>query len=216
MKRINLLLGIAITAVMFLTSCGGGSVNIDGGVLGDLPTIAAKTVNKLKGLVEDYKKAESSGDAEKYAKLKQEIETVKEQAKTEMNTYIQSKENFTIPFEQKLDNELFTIKEVKLVPKSHFQTRESLKSSLVLEVTCVTVKDFKGNSSLFLRFVSSEGEILEGYATLNYFGKALKTLAPGEEIVFKGSYTGNVQNLIKVANVINISRDEWNELKKNK
>ena len=112
-----------------------------------------------------------------------------------------------------LDNMLFTIKEVKLLPKSHFQTRKSLKSSLVLEVTGVTVKDFKGNSSLFLRFVNSEGKTLEGYATLNYFGKALKTLAPDEEIVFKGAYTGNVQNLIKVANVINISRDEWNKLK---
>ena len=215
MKKINLL-GIAITALFFFASCGGGNVSIDGGVLGDLPAIAGKTVNNLKCLVEDYEKAKVSGDAQKYAKLKEEIKTIKEQAKTEMNTYIQSKEIFTIPFDQKLDNELFTIKEVKLLPKSHFQTRESLKSSLVLEVTCVTVKDFKGNSSLFLRFVNSEGKTLEGYATLNYFGKALKTLAPGEEIVFNGSYTGNVQNLIKVANVINISRDEWNELKTKK
>ncbi len=132
-----------------------------------------------------------------------------------MNTYIQSKEVFTIPFDQKLDADLYIIKEVKLIPKSHFQSKESLKSSLVLEVKCMTVKNFKGNSSLFLRFVNSEGKPLEGYATLNYFGKALKTLEPNEEIIFKGSYTGNVQNLIKVTNVINISRDEWNELKKN-
>ena len=198
---------------MFLTSCGGGSINIDGGVLGELPSIVGTTVNKLERLVEDLEKAKTSGDAEEYTKLEDEIKTIKEQAKTEMNTYIQLKEIFTIPFNQKLDNELFTIKEVKLLPKSHFQTRKSLKSSLVLEVTGVTVKDFKGNSSLFLRFVNSEGKTLEGYATLNYFGKALKTLAPDEEIVFKGAYTGNVQNLIKVANVINISRDEWNKLK---
>lgn len=215
MKKINLL-GIAITAVMFLTSCGGGSVNIDGGVLGDLPTITGKTVNELEGLVKDLEKAKASGNAQKYTKLKEEIKTIKEKAKTEMNTYIQSKEIFTIPFDQKLDNELFTIKEVKLLPKSHFQTRGSLKSSLVLKVTCVTVKDFKGNSSLFLRFVNTEGKTLEGYATLNYFGKALKTLAPNEEIIFNGAYTGNVQNLIKVANVINISRDEWNELRTKK
>jgi hypothetical protein len=214
-KRIKLL-GIAVTAVFFLTSCGGGSVNNDSGVLGELPSIVGTAVNKLEGLVEDIEKSKTSGDSEKYTKLKEEIETIKEQAKTEMNTYIQSKEIFTIPFDQKLDNDLFTIKEVRLIPKSHFQTKESLKSSLVLEVTCVTVKDFKGNSSLFLRFVNSEEKTLEGYATLNYFGEALKTLPPGKEIVFKGSYTGNVQNLIKVVNVINISRDEWNELKANK
>jgi len=207
MKRIKLL-GIVITAVMFLSSCGGGNASIDGGVLGDVPAIVGKTVDKLEGLVEDSKKAQTSGDFEKYMKLKEEIKTIKEQVDTEMNTYIQSKENFTIPFVQKLDNDLFTIKEVKIIPKCHFNTKY-LKTYLVLEVTCVTVKGFN-KSSLFLRFVNSEEKTLEGYATLNYIGK---TPTPGKEIVFNGVYMGNVQNLIKVANVINISRDEWNELR---
>ena len=80
--------------------------------------------------------------------------------------------------------------------------------------TCETVKELRGNLSLFLRFIDSNGKELEGYATLNYFGKPLKKVAAGEEIVFNGAYTGHVEKLIKVTNVINISRDDWNELRR--
>ena len=213
MKKFKLF-GIVITAVIFLSSCGQSKVEIDGGVLGELPSIAGNTVNKLTGLVKDLEKANMKGDVEKYTKLIEEIETIKEEAKTEMNTYIESKEIFTIPIEQKLYNDKFTIKEVILTPKSHFHSKASLKSTLTIEVRCEVVKNSKCDPSLFLRFTNSEKQNLEGYATLNYFGKSIKSLGAGKQFVFKGAYTGNVQNLIKVENVINISREEWNELRK--
>ena len=108
---------------------------------------------------------------------------------------------------------LFSIKEVKIT-KAHFQSGQSLKSSLAMTVTCEAVKELRGNLSLFLRFVDSEGKELESWATLNYFGKPFKKVAPGEKIVFNGAYTGSVEKLIRVTNVINISRDEWNELRR--
>ena len=213
MKKFKLL-GIAITAVMFISSCGGSRTNIDGGVLGELPSIAGKTVDKLDGLVKDLEKANQKGDSEKYTKLIEEIETIKEEAKTEMNTYIQTKEVFTLPFEQKLNNEKYTIKEIKLIPKSHFHSKGSLKSTLVLQVTCIIVEKSKCDPSMFLRFVNSDKEVLEGYATLNYFGKSLINMEPDTEIVFEGAYTGNVQDLVKVEKMSNMSREDWNELRK--
>jgi len=176
---------------LFLFRCGD-DVNND--LLLNLPSIAEKYKLKIE---EVQKELSQTTDLLKGRELSLELLKIKDEADSELRSYFESNlSNLLIPFLHENENELFSIKSIKIVSVSFNQ--------IEIEAEFTAKTDSRNPIFAYLKFSDLTGKDVPGWI-VDISNKGLKK---DSVFTFTGSFTG-IEKLVNAEKILVKSREDY-------
>ncbi|HSL89939.1 MAG TPA: hypothetical protein VK870_11595 [Ignavibacteriaceae bacterium] len=168
--------------------------NANNNLFGNLPSIAEKY--KLK-IDEVQKELSQTTDLPKGRDLSLELLKIKDEADFELRSYFESNLlKLSLPFLHENENELFSIKSIKIVSVSFNQ--------IEIEAEFTAKIDSRNSIFAYLKFSDMKGNDIPGWIV----AISKKELKKDSVFTFSGSFTG-IEKLVNAEKILIKSREDY-------
>lgn len=176
---------------MHFFSCSDNSNN---NLFGNLPSIAEKYKLKIE---EVQKELSQTTDLPKGRELSLELLKIKDEADSELRSYFElNLSNLSIPFLHENENELFSVKSIKIVSVSFNQ--------IELEAEFIAKTDSRNSVFAYLKFSDINSKEIPGWIV----AISNKGLKKDSVFTFTGSFTG-IEKLVNAEKILVKSREDY-------
>ncbi|MBS4034134.1 MAG: hypothetical protein KGZ85_06690 [Ignavibacterium sp.] len=168
--------------------------NTNNNLFGNLPSIAEKYKLKIEKV---QKELSQTTDLPKGREFSLELLNIKDEADSELRSYFKSNLlNSSIPFLHENENELFSVKSIKIVSVSFNQ--------IEIEAEFIAKTDSRNSVFAYLKFLDINGKEIPGWIV----ALSNKGLKKDFVFTFTGSFTG-IDKLFNAEKILVKSREDY-------